>query len=126
MSKSHPQKNSSKLAEPQKPTKPQPNLWSPIAALAILAYGLYRAIDLRWICDDAFITMRYVKNFVDGNGLVYNIGERMEGYTHFLWLMLLAASKAIGFDPVDASMWLGIAAYAGILLLLTRNFVSET
>jgi hypothetical protein len=119
MSKHSPQKNARAHAvEPQKLLKPQPNVWPPIAALAILAYGLYRAIDLRWICDDAFITMRYVKNFVDGNGLVYNIGERVEGYTHFLWLMLLAASKAVGFDSVDASMWLGIAAYAGIIILL--------
>src|SRR5580700_4983251 len=118
MAKDRIQKVSHKPAVPQPSAKPQPNLWPPIAALAILAYGLYRAIDLRWICDDAFITMRYVKNFVDGNGLVYNIGERVEGYTHFLWLMLLTLTKAVGFDPVDASMWLGIAAYAGILVLL--------
>lgn len=119
MSKSHSRKHSVTVStKPQKPRKPQPNLWPPIAALAILAYGLYRAIDLRWICDDAFITMRYVKNFVEGNGLVYNAGEHVEGYTHFLWMMLLSISKAIGFDPVDASMWLGIAAYAGIILLL--------
>jgi hypothetical protein len=69
--------------------------------------------------------MRYVKNFVEGNGLVYNVGERVEGYTHFLWLMLLAVSKAIGFDPVDASMWLGIAAYAGILILLLAISLRE-
>jgi hypothetical protein len=118
MSKANSQKISRKPAESQKPANRQRSLWSPVAALVILAYGLYRAIALRWISDDAFITMRYVKNFVEGNGLVYNIGERVEGYTHFLWLMLLAASKAIGFDPVDASMWFGIAAYAGILVLL--------
>ncbi len=125
MSKARSQKTPSKTALPLNSVKPQPNLWAPIAAVAILAYGLYRAIDLKWICDDAFITMRYVKNFVDGNGLVYNIGERVEGYTHFLWLLLLAASKAIGFDPVDASMWLGIAAYAGILVLLLAISLRE-
>jgi hypothetical protein len=125
MSKSQTRKISRKLPEPQKPAKPQLNLWPPIAGLAILVYGLYRAIDLRWISDDAFITMRYVKNFVEGNGLVYNVGERVEGYTHFLWLMVLAASKAIGFDPVDASMWLGIAAYAGILILLLAISLRE-
>jgi hypothetical protein len=118
MSKANARKTSRKPVEPQKPAKPQPNLWPPIAALAILAYGLYRAIDLRWICDDAFITLRYVKNFVEGNGLVYNIGERVEGYTHFLWLMLLAAARAVGFDPIDASMWLGVASYTGIIVLL--------
>jgi hypothetical protein len=119
MSKHSPQKNTHTHAvESQKQRKPQPNLWPPVAVLAILAYGLYRAIDLRWICDDAFITLRYVRNFVEGKGLVYNVGERVEGYTHFLWLMLISFAKAIGFDPVDASMWLGIAAFAGIIVLL--------
>lgn len=110
---------------PPTPTKRAPNWWLPLASLLILAYGLYRAIALRWISDDAFITMRYVKNFVEGKGLVYNVGERVEGYTHFLWLMLLAAAQAIGFDPVDASIWLGIAAYAGILVLLLAISLRE-
>src|ERR1041385_1335683 len=87
---------------------------------------MYRAISLRWISDDAFITMRYVKNFLDGNGLVYNIGERVEGYTHFLWLMLLSAAGAVGFDPVEASQWMGIVFFAGILALLIRiSFIEQ-
>ncbi len=116
MSKANSRKHSGKV--PSERQKPQPNLWPPIATLAILAYGLYRAIVLRWVCDEPFITYRYIRNFLDGNGLVYNVGERVEGYTHFLWLMLVAAAQAIGFDPVDSSMWLGIASYAGILVLL--------
>jgi len=112
-------KNPRKPASAQrKPARKKVNWWLPLASILVLGAGLYRAIQLRWICDDAFITMRYVKNFVEGKGLVYNVGERVEGYTHFLWLMLLAAAKAIGFDPVDASIWLGIAAYAGVLVLL--------
>lgn len=89
-----------------------------LLSAAAIIFGMYRAIELRWISDDAFITMRYVKNFLEGNGLVYNVGERVEGYTHFLWLLLLSAAGAIGFDPVDASQWLGIASYAGLLVLL--------
>src|SRR5579871_5352269 len=116
LSKKAPASRSS--ASAKKAPERSPFLWPFAASIAILGYGLYRAIDLRWICDDAFITMRYVKNFVEGKGLVYNVGERVEGYTHFLWLMLLAASKAIGFDPVDASIWLGIVSYASILLLM--------
>jgi hypothetical protein len=89
-----------------------------LLSAAAIIFGIYRAVSLRWISDDAFITMRYVKNFLDGNGLVYNIGERVEGYTHFLWLLLLSAAGWIGFDPVDASVWLGIASFVGILALL--------
>ncbi|MDP4232768.1 MAG: hypothetical protein Q8913_05330 [Bacteroidota bacterium] len=92
----------------------------------MLGLGLYRAFDLRWISDDAFITLRYVKNFVEGKGLVYNVGERVEGYTHFLWLLLLAAVQWLGFDPADASIMLGILCYAGVLGLLLRiSFVEH-
>jgi hypothetical protein len=119
MSKAPPLNNPDKIySKPRESAKLSLTLWPIAASLSILTYGLYRAIDLRWICDDAFITMRYVKNFVEGNGLVYNIGERVEGYTHFLWLMLVAAANAIGFDSVDSSIWLGIASYTGILVLL--------
>ena len=34
--------------------------------------------------DDRFIGFRYSRNFARGNGLVYNVGERVEGYTSFL------------------------------------------
>ncbi|MDP4219052.1 MAG: hypothetical protein Q8916_01615 [Bacteroidota bacterium] len=88
-----------------------------LAGIVVLCVGLYQAIGLRWVSDDAFITYRYVKNFVEGHGIVYNPGEYVEGYTHFLWLLILSVAKAIGLDPVDASMWLGIAAYTGILIL---------
>jgi hypothetical protein len=126
MSKPSSRKNPRKPIPTQhKPARQRVNWWLPIASILVLGAGLYRAIALRWISDDAFITMRYVKNFVEGKGLVYNVGERVEGYTHFLWLMLLAAAKAIGFDPVDASIWLGIAAYVGILVLLLAISLRE-
>ncbi len=38
----------------------------------------------RFIQDDAFISFRYAENLVQGKGLVYNEGERVEGYTNFL------------------------------------------
>ena len=77
-----------------------------------------RSIRLRWVCDDIFITFRYIDNWFDGFGLVYNAGERVEGYTHFLWLVVLAAARAAGFNVVGASMWIGIAAYVGTIILL--------
>jgi len=43
-----------------------------------------------WLCDDAFITFRTVDHFVNGRGLVYNPGERVQSYTHPLWMFLLS------------------------------------
>ncbi len=107
----------------QAPVKKEPatarssSIYFYIGALASLVMGLYHAIKLSWVCDDAFITFRYVKNFVDGNGIVYNIGERVEGYTHFLWLLILSGCQWLGFEQVNASMVVGIICFAILLVL---------
>ncbi len=76
----------------------------------------------RFICDDAFISFRYAKNFVEGHGLVYNIGERVEGYTNFLWTLLLSLFMRLGLDVVIVSQVLGaLFSAATVLLLLHLN-----
>ncbi len=77
---------------------------------------------LRFVCDDAFISFRYAKNFVEGHGLVYNIGERVEGYMNFLWTLLLSAFMGLGMDVVVVSQVLGILfSLSTVLLLLYFN-----
>lgn len=49
--------------------------------------------------DDAYISFRYAENFADGAGLVFNRGEYVEGYTNFLWVVLLAGLDKLGFTP---------------------------
>lgn len=73
--------------------------------------------------EDAFISFRYVDNLLAGNGLVYNVGERVEGYSCFLWIMLLSAAGAMGFDIVGSSVVLGIIA--GALTLLAAFKLSK-
>ncbi len=53
---------------------------------------LFVIIFLRnaWIAEDAFITFRVVENFVNGYGPVFNVGERVQAYTHTLWFFLLS------------------------------------
>ncbi len=43
-----------------------------------------------FLIDDTYISLRYARNLVNGKGLVFNPGERVEGYTNFLWVLLLA------------------------------------
>ena len=43
-----------------------------------------------WVCDDAYITFRTVDNFTSGHGLVWNPGERVQAYTHPLWMFLIS------------------------------------
>jgi hypothetical protein len=94
------------------------------ATVAALAWGLVGAWRLRWTCDDAFLSFRYARNLVRGHGLVFNVGERVEGYTNFLWTLLVAAGMELGIDPVNLANALGLAAFAGtlfLLVLLTRR-----
>jgi arabinofuranosyltransferase len=58
-----------------------------VAACAVL---VAHSLSLGFVSDDAFISFRYARNLLDGHGLVYNPGERVEGYTNFLWTVLLA------------------------------------
>lgn len=71
-----------------------------------------------WTCDDALISFRYVHNWVSGNGLVFNAGERVEGFSNFPFLVLLAPFSAAGADLFAVSSILGIAATAGSVILL--------
>lgn len=84
------------------------------------AYGLYRALDLWWVGDDAFISFRYAKNLVDGHGLVFNVGERVEGYSNFLWTVLIAFGILLKADPIPFSLTLSIIAYAATAIVLVR------
>ncbi|MGK3982234.1 hypothetical protein WME99_04315 [Sorangium sp. So ce136] len=66
--------------------------------------------------DDAYISFRYAENLARGNGLVCNVGERVEGYTSFLWTVLLAAAVKVGATPTAASKVLGAACACGALV----------
>lgn len=83
-----------------------------------LAVGLFLVITCSypdWTQDDAFITFRYSKNLVEGYGPVFNPGERVEGYTNFLWMILMAGVYWTGGDLEFMSRLLGIIS--GVLLV---------
>lgn len=74
------------------------------------------------IIDDAFITYRYVHNLINGNGLVYNPGERVLGTTTPFYSLLLALLSSIlqggqGNLPIVSIFLNAVADSAGCLLL---------
>jgi hypothetical protein len=70
--------------------------------------------------DDAYISFRYARNLAEGLGLVYNPGERIEGYTNFLWTVLIAGGMKLGIDPHHIAKTLGAAAACGTLVMVYR------
>jgi arabinofuranosyltransferase len=87
-----------------------------LAALTILV-AFAGVIWPSWLSDDALISYHYAQNLAAGYGLVYNVGERVEGYTNFLWTVLFAAIITLGGDPVAWSYILGAALAVAIVLL---------
>lgn len=92
----------------------------PLALVAVLAVGLACAWRMRWFADDAFISLHYARNWVEGHGLVYNPGERVEGYTNFLWLALIAGCGRLGLDMPLATLGGNLVVYAATVALVHR------
>lgn len=76
-----------------------------------------------WISDDGFISLRYAERFVAGHGLTWNDGERVEGYSNLLWVLLTAAALAVGIDGVAAVRGLGIAATVAALAVASHGLL---
>lgn len=69
-----------------------------LIAVGLLAVAL-RIIPQPRTIDDAFITFRYSRNIVEGNGFVYNLGEKVLGTTTpFYTLFMAGISIVTGSD----------------------------
>ncbi len=99
--------------------------WPLLPALIIYAF---LADHLNFTQDDAYISYRYVANFLNGDGLVFNIGERVEGITNFGWTIYLTLWGALGFDFIAISKLTGFLLGAGVVfltLLIARDVFTE-
>ena len=90
--------------------------------LGAIALLVGHALVFNFVNDDAFISFRYADNLVQHGELVFNLGEKVEGYTNFSWTMLMAGVMALGLDPVPWSKALGIG-FSIITLLLVARFM---
>lgn len=108
--------------------------WLAIAATAgtVVLGEHYSRMSHRNVVDDAMTSMQYAKQLVLGNGLVFNAGERVEGYTNFLWVMfmapLFALSRALGTDFVALVVHVNAliaAAAVGLTFVVARRLWGE-
>jgi arabinofuranosyltransferase len=89
--------------------------------LLILAAAVFHIAIVDYSADDGFISFRYADHLARGQGLVYNIGERVEGYTNFLWVALLAAAR-FAMPAVDLPQAARVAGTAATLLIIVLTF----
>ncbi len=61
-----------------------------VIVVFLLAIFLYVIIRRAWVSDDAYVTFRVADNFTNGYGLRWNVSERVQAYTHPLWLFVVS------------------------------------
>ncbi|MEM7203248.1 MAG: glycosyltransferase family 87 protein [Planctomycetota bacterium] len=112
------------LAHPRAPWQ----LWLPrlrsIMVIAVGAWLIGHTIAQVWhfTIDDAGISYAYAKHWATGAGSVAVIGgPRIEGYSNFLWVAVLALTAWSGWAIPTAAKALGVACGVGALLLSIRT-----
>ena len=97
--------------------------WLMLAAMLLAAgYAVYASHTLFGrLYDDAYITLRYARNFAAGQGLVYNPGEPpVEGYTNFSLTLLLAGAAKIGLPLVATARAVSSGAAVAVVAATYR------
>ena len=92
----------------------------PDSLALVVLLGLFVVVLLRtaWICDDAYITLRVVDNAVHGFGLRWNVAERVQAYTHPLWMLLLLPLYAITRETFFTTLTLSLACSLATVAVL--------
>ncbi len=90
-----------------------------LVALCVALFVAH-ALEFQVLQDDAYISLRYARNLVRGEGLVFNPGERVEGYSNFSWTLLLALFLSLGAPAVPTATWLGVFFGAAAILVGAR------
>ena len=89
--------------------------------VVFLSFSLY---FFTWFVDDLYIYFRYVNNFINGKGIVYNTGEYVEGFSSFIWFLILSV---LGFVklPLEASSKIASLVFAVLALLVIYRISKE-
>jgi len=95
--------------------------WPCLVLAGLMTVMVLHAHHLACVAEDAFISFRFARHLADGHGLVWNIGEPpVEGYTNFLWVILLAGALKLGLNPGGTAQVVGVLATAVTMAYLLR------
>ena len=106
-----------------------------LAVLPMLILYGWLVIQTAWVSDDAYITLRSMENFIHGYGPIFNLGERVQVFTHPLWFLGQSMANGIFnawahnplgdgqsyFLNVFMSITLSILAMAGLIFCVAKT-----
>jgi len=104
-------------------------LWTVLAVDFIIRTSHVSIDGVRYfvIFDDGMIGMRYARNLVEHHALVWNLGDRVEGFTDPLWTLFMAAAIWVfgtHFAPLAMQIFGGLICVA--LFLFFFRFAART
>lgn len=94
--------------------------WGRVAALAGLSWFVMTLTGVG-VVDDSYIFLRYARNLANGLGPVFNVGERVEGYTSPLWLVVVRGLFCLDSDPANVIGYASAALGLGTIVLVERR-----
>src|SRR5690606_19228038 len=99
--------------------------WIPVLlAFPILVW--HASYLMPYMPDDSLISARYAERLIEGHGLTWTDGERVEGYSNLLWTVAVAAIGALGIDILDAMRLLGVLCTTAAFLAISRAYAPRT
>lgn len=121
----HPTQHNSSVAIGHAPASARRFVAPLIPVCAITIVGLSHLFRVGLI-DDTYIFLRYARNLAEGNGPVFNVGERVEGFSSPLWTLLLGLTGFLGVDLEIAARVLGLLCGIGVVSMLTYGIYRRT
>jgi hypothetical protein len=79
---------------------------------------VWHSLQFNFVTDDAFISFVFSRNLAEHGELTFNLGDPVEGYTNFLWTVLLGVLMALGLPPEITSLVLGTGFGLGTLVVV--------
>lgn len=92
-----------------------------LAMAGIVGAFTYLFLANAWLGDDAYITFRVVWNFLHGHGLTFNPGERVQAYTHPLWMIVLSAAHVLTREFFFTALAVSYAFSLAAILVVMRS-----
>lgn len=93
--------------------------WLIVAALLVV-FALI-LVRTAWMSDDAYITLRSVDNLIHGYGPTWNVAERVQSFTHPLWMLLLSAAYFITREAFFTTIVISIVLSLVVLFLVSTR-----
>jgi len=96
-----------------------------VIAAAIFLLAALQFWAVAWLSDDALISLRQVYLLGEGQGMTWNIGQRVQAFTHPLWFLLLSAGYALTGSLYEMTLVMSAVLWVAALAIYARTALAR-